>query len=215
MSQVYESMSIPKDECYTTLYESKRIIRFLLENNIEKSLKIWLPFDDNNSRIVIALKEAGFENVINTSLASGHDLYHYEPKDYDIIFSNPPFSGRTKLIKRLEELGKPYIILQAVQAFNNNYFRKLLLTNKIQLIFPDNRMSFITFNEKQNKLVENKSGIAFYSFWIVKSLNLNSNLPFIELPLYKDIIHIKEEFDSYGRVVENDHLTIFNWKEKI
>ena len=116
---IYQEMRVAKDECYTTTAESDKLVDYLLGTKaITLDTKIWLPFDTDVSRIYLfRLKAKGFKNLIRTSLAEGLDFYHYEPEEWDVIISNPPFSGRTQLLKRLFSFGKPFVILQGTQFF--------------------------------------------------------------------------------------------------
>lgn len=95
MSNIYQDMRIAKDEAYTTRAEADKLVDFLLTTNaITLDTKIWLPFDTEFSRIYLSFKDKGFKNLIRTSLAEGLDFYHFEPEEWEVIISNPPFSGR-------------------------------------------------------------------------------------------------------------------------
>lgn len=72
---------------------------------------IWCPFDNENSEFVKVFKEEGY-NVITTHIDSGQNFFYYEPAEkYDYIISNPPFSLKDDILKRLYELNKPYAML--------------------------------------------------------------------------------------------------------
>ncbi|MCK9236260.1 MAG: hypothetical protein M0Q41_13370 [Bacteroidales bacterium] len=168
MSNIYQDMRIAKDECYTTSAEADKLVDFLLDNKlIALDTKIWLPFDTEFSRIYLSFKNKGFKKLIRTSLAEGMNFYHFEPEAWDVIISNPPFSGRTKLLKRLFSFNKPFIILQGTQFFNNQFAVNYLCKHdeEVSFLFPEGRMSFMTYNEEENIVKSNKSGAAFYSFW--------------------------------------------------
>lgn len=49
--------------------------------------------------------------VIHSHIDEGKNFFFYEPDEYDIIISNPPFSIKDDIIKHLYELSKPYAIL--------------------------------------------------------------------------------------------------------
>jgi ATP-dependent protease Clp ATPase subunit len=65
---------------------------------------VWCPFDTENSEFVLVLRENGYK-VIHSHLWEGKDFLTYEPDEhYDCILSNPPFSIKLEVFKRLFEL---------------------------------------------------------------------------------------------------------------
>ena len=59
------------------------------------------------SNYVKVLSEEGFK-VIHSHIDEGKNFFFYEPEcEYDIIISNPPFSQKDNVLKRLYELNKP------------------------------------------------------------------------------------------------------------
>ena len=69
------------------------------------------------------------------------DFFNYEPYYYDIIISNPPFSIKDAVLKRLYELNKPFAILLPMNSLQGvniyQYFK-----NGIQLLAFDQRIGF-------------------------------------------------------------------------
>ena len=144
-------MKAGRDECYTTRAEADKLVETLLKHKVvNTSLTIWLPFDTDYSRVYQAFKAAGFKNLIRSSLSDGKDFYFFEPKQYDVIVSNPPFSGRTKLFKRLFSLKKPFVMLQATQTFNNQTLVKYMCEEEVTLLMPRTRMNFMTHSSTEN-----------------------------------------------------------------
>lgn len=130
------------DELYTPRILVEPIIEF-----IPKGSTIWCPFDTENSEFVIVLKEHGFK-VIHSHIWEGKDFFNYEPTEhYDYIISNPPFSLKLDVFKRLVKLGKPFAVLMNSMAEQyqivGNYFYKLSQQGKqIQKLTPDKKVSF-------------------------------------------------------------------------
>ena len=93
------------NELYTPYYATDHIIKYLPKDKI-----IWCPFDENWSAFYNRLKEEGY-NVVRSSLAEGQDFFNYEPKKWDIIVSNPPFSIKDKVLERLYSFNKPFAVL--------------------------------------------------------------------------------------------------------
>jgi hypothetical protein len=167
------------NECYTRYIEAKKLVDFLEEYNMKDKV-IWCPFDNNNSNIVIALKERGY-NVINTHIKLGQDFLTFIPNfEWDIMISNPPFSKRTRFFNKINSYNKPYIMLQPIMFFNNNSMIRDLIrsSNQYRFIFPNYRMGFIV--KSGYGYTEKDKTTAFYSFWLCKDLFLDKNV-FIEL----------------------------------
>ena len=210
---VFFNMNVARDECYTTSAESDKLVNYLTENNlINKSMLIWLPFDNELSNIYKSLHQAGYKTIL-TNLELGLDFYTTEPQEWDVIITNPPFSGRTKLMHRLLSFGKPFIILQATQFFNNQHAVNCLceFSDDFQFILPRSRMNFLTFNEKENIIKSSKNGASFYSFWLCYKMNLKKSFNAIKDNGKEKIV---EKYYQQGNVVKDNHLTLFNYLEK-
>ena len=164
------------NEVYTRLIEAEKLIIFLKSNNFNKDKIIWCPFDTDNSNIVIALKNKGY-NVINTHKDLGQDFLTFNPTfNFDIMISNPPFSKRTKFFNKINSYNKPYIMLQPIMFFNNNSMIRELIkdSNRYRFIFPNYSMGFIVKSGFEYK--EKNKTTAFYSFWLCKDMFLDNKI---------------------------------------
>lgn len=83
------------DEYFTPAYAVYPIIKRLKPNST-----IWCPFDKDNSEFVSVLKKEGFK-VINTHIEYGQDFFEVEVPRCDYIISNPPYSLKSEVFKRL------------------------------------------------------------------------------------------------------------------
>lgn len=54
--------------------------------------------------------------IIYTHIDEDKNFFYYEPDNYDIIISNPPFSQKDDILKRLYELNKPYAMLLPIPS---------------------------------------------------------------------------------------------------
>lgn len=117
-----------------------------IKNYIPKDKKIWEAFYGDGS--------SG-----NNLTQLGYDVIH-EQVDFfendlgEIIVSNPPFSKVDKILPRLVELNKPFILIMPSSKINTQYFRKCFANSEdpIQIIIPRKRIQFIkNGNELQNK----------------------------------------------------------------
>lgn len=124
------------DEQLTPRYAVEPILKYL-----DKHKTVWCPFDKEDSEYVKVLKENGF-NVINTHIDFEQDFLNYEPTElYDIIISNPPFSIKDKVLKRLNELNKPYAMLLPLPTLQGqSRFQDI---KDCQALIFDKRIKFI------------------------------------------------------------------------
>ena len=167
------------DECYTPFYAVKPIIKYL-----PRDKKIWCPFDEEWSAFYQTLNRYGFD-VVRSSLVEGQDFFEYEPDDYDIIVSNPPFSKKDKVLKRLYELGKPFMILLPLTSLQGQK-RYKCFSQGIQMLAFDKRIHYHT-----NNMTHYTKGNHFASAYFCRNI-LPDNLIIEELieydePLIDDI----------------------------
>lgn len=126
-----------KDEYYTPKILVEPIIKYLKPKST-----IWCPFDTENSEFVILLKENGF-NVIYSHIWYGQDFFNYEPNvEYDYIISNPPFTRKLDVLKRLYQLNKPFAMIMGLPILNYQEIGKFFLDKELQLLIFDKKVSF-------------------------------------------------------------------------
>ena len=126
-----------KDEYYTPEILVKPILKYLKPNST-----IWCPFDTENSEFVILLKEAGHK-VIFSHIRLGQDIFEYQPnEDYEYIVSNPPFTKKLEVFKRLYEIGKPFAMICGLPILNYQEIGEFFLDKELQLLIVDKKVSF-------------------------------------------------------------------------
>jgi len=107
---------------------------------IPKDKIIWCPFDCEWSAFYQKLKEEAF-NVVRSSISEGQDFFEYEPEEWDIIVSNPPFSLKDRVLERLYLLNKPFAILLPLNSLQGKtrykYFKQ-----GIQILSFDARVCY-------------------------------------------------------------------------
>ena len=131
---------------YTLPYGVEPIIKHIkrfVERQDKDVIKVWCTFDLPNSEFVKQISNIDGVEVINSHLLTGQDFYSFEP-DFDIIISNPPFKGTTKLYERLISFGKPFAMIFNMAKLNDKNPLNIFKLNgrKPQLIIFDNRMVF-------------------------------------------------------------------------
>lgn len=146
------------DEYYTPKEPIESLLPYLKKNDI-----IWCPFDLESSEFVKVFKNNGFK-VIASHIDNGENFFFYEPKEhYDVIISNPPFSCKDAILKRLFELNKPFAMLLPLPTLQGQT-RFPYLENTQALIF-DKRINFYK-DEEHTQMVK---GVAFASIFICKN----------------------------------------------
>lgn len=155
----YLNASRNNDECYTPHYAVNPLIKY-----ISSQLTVWYPFDTINSAFVNELFING-NKVIFSHINDGKDFFNYEPPYYDIIISNPPFSIKDAVLKRLYELNKPFAMLLPVNTIQGvtryKYFK-----NGIQLLVFDQRIGF----HNLNNMITTVEGSPFASAYFCRDL---------------------------------------------
>ena len=117
------------DECYTLPYGVEPIIKY-----IPKDAVVWCPFDKENSEFVQQIVANG-NKVVCSHIDNGQDFYSFEPDEHwDVIVSNPPFTGKKKIFERALDLGRPFALICSATWFNDaapvQIFLTVLLTIK-------------------------------------------------------------------------------------
>lgn len=159
------------DEVYTPAYAVKPIIKYI--DMLGYPLTIWCPFDKGDSEYVKLIRGAG-HCVIASHIDEGKNFFHYEPQEYDIIVSNPPFSIKDDVMRRLYELNKPYAILLPIPSLQGQ--KRFPYIKNCQALIFDKRINYYTSVEKK----EIQKGVSFGSFYLCKDF-LPKDLIFEEL----------------------------------
>ena len=153
-----------RDEYITPFSAWEQIQQF-----IPKDKTIWEPFYAEGSSGT-HLRKLGFE------------VYH-EDEDFfkedhgDIVVSNPPFSKKQEVLKRLKLLNKPFIILAPTFMLPSVYFRKLFGdTGTVQIIIPPARVQFQVVTD--GSLVS-AGRPSFDCFYYCVGMNLPKDLVFL------------------------------------
>ena len=126
------------DECYTPKYAVKPILEYIEPKSI-----IWCPFDTKDSEYVKVLSKEG-HTVIKSHLDDGNDFFNYFPKEHiEYIISNPPYSIKYEVFKRLFELSIPFAMLVGVVGLFESQKRfELFRDNPFEIMYFNRRISF-------------------------------------------------------------------------
>ena len=126
------------DECYTPREGVEPLLKYL-EPFRDKI--IWCPFDKEESEFVKCFQENNFK-VVYSHIDNGQDFYNYEPKKWDLIVSNPPFTNKRQIFERAISFNKPFCLLMTLAWLNDTAPKELWATKDLQLLMFDKRMKF-------------------------------------------------------------------------
>ncbi len=162
----FDNKSFLKHDDYMTPKSAWEDIKQYIPNN----KVIWEPFyGDGKSGDY--LYELGF-NVIHNQ----EDFF--KNNKGDIVVSNPPFSDYKRILERLKELDKPFILILPSSKINTQYFRNLFCNdNDLQLIIPRKR---IQFKKMVNGIVCSKTNSCnFDCFYYCWKMNLERDITWL------------------------------------
>lgn len=115
---------------------------------------------------------------MHSHIDEGKNFFFYEPsEDYDIIISNPPFSQKDNVLKRLYELDKPYAMLLLIPALQGQA-RFPYIKDNLQYLGFDKRVNYYTNQD----LTQVQKGVSFGSCYLCKNF-LPKDLIIEELPI--------------------------------
>jgi len=159
---------IKHDDYMTPKYAWENILHL-----IPKDKTIWEAFyGDGKSGTY--LTELGL-NVIHEPI----DFFDDDTlPEYDILISNPPFSQSKKIMDRLRELDKPFILIMPSPKINTSYFRAWK-DKGLQIIVPRKRIHF-------TKLIDGvmpegwKNACNFDCFYYCYKIGLDKDITWLE-----------------------------------
>ena len=156
------------DECYTPDYAVQPILEY-----IPQDVTVWCPFDTEESEFV---KQISKTNPVTYShLDKGQDFFQYQPSEWDIIISNPPFSNKKKFFQRALAFNKPFALIMTNTWLNDSTPKILFKDKDLQLLMFDKRMEFVNPNGQVNNKITFSSSYYCWNFLpkqiIMKTLN--------------------------------------------
>ena len=145
------------DECYTPEYGVKPILEFIPSNSV-----VWCPFDTSESEFV---KQISLTNkVIYSHISTGQDFFNYEPTNWDMIISNPPFTNKRKYFERVLSFNKPFALIMTNTWLNDSAPKQLFKDKDLQLLMFDKRMKFHQQDGKETDKITFSSSYYCWNF---------------------------------------------------
>lgn len=131
------------DECYTPYYAIEPLLEYIPKDKI-----IWCPFDEEWSAFYQTFKKHGY-HVIRSHIKEGFDFFNYEPNEWDIMVSNPPFSKKVNVLDRALKLGKPFALLLPLGTIQGQHTFPIMKQG-IEVLAFDKRVAFHTKGDMEH-----------------------------------------------------------------
>jgi hypothetical protein len=137
----------PMDNCQTPPYALNPLLKYL-----SRSQTIWEPAMGEGI-LARALHQKGFQ-VVASDIQNEQDFFEYHtrwkfPQEneygdccWDVIVTNPPYSGKAEWIQRCYELGKPFALLLPVETLGVKKTSRWFSVYGIQVLFMIPRIDF-------------------------------------------------------------------------
>ena len=158
------------DECYTPDYGVEPILKY-----IPKDATVWCPFDKEESQFVIQISKQN--KVIRSHLESGQDFFDYEPEEWDMIVSNPPFTDKRKFFERALSFNKPFALIMTNTWLNDSAPKQIFKDKDLQLLMFDKRMKFISPDGRDNDKITFSSSYYCYNILPKQIIMEELNVP--------------------------------------
>lgn len=150
-------------------YETPRSAWLAIEHLIPRDKVIWEAFYCKGTSGEI-LRSMGFDVI--------HEPVDFYSNDLgDIIVSNPPFSDAKRVMARLKELDKPFILIMPSSKINTSYFREWKDAG-LQICIPRKRIQFNKVVD--GNIVEQKNSCNFDCFYYCYKIGLPNDIIFLD-----------------------------------
>ncbi len=150
------------DDYYTPKSTWKLIAPFIPENKV-----IWeMCLLNSNEQSKKYLKE-----VLPTCTIVGNKTVDCLETTYwgaDIIITNPPFETeiKKKILKRLVEIDKPFILVMNCLNIFSKYFHEIFNDLDIKYIIPRQKLHYDKYKEGGEEFLESKKNTSFNSIFV-------------------------------------------------
>lgn len=157
---------------YSNDYQTPPEALIPLLPHLKKNWIIW-ECAAGKGNLVKVLRKEGFK-VISSDILTGKDFLNWEPRKYDCIITNPPYSLKQEFLERAYLLGKPFAFLLPLTSFETGKRQTFFRCCGLEAIFFDKRINFQTPNGKGD-------GSWFATAWFTNWLSIGQQLTFTSL----------------------------------
>ncbi len=148
---------VGNDENYTPFYGVEPILKY-----IPRGAVVWCPFDTPESEFV---KQISNQNkVVFSHIDESKDFFEYEPENWDIIVSNPPFKNKKLFFLRALSFNKPFALLMTLAWLNDSAPKKIFKDKALELLMFDKRIKFTNPDGRPNNKITFSSAYYCHDF---------------------------------------------------
>lgn len=158
------------DECYTPAYGVTPILKYIPEG-----ATVWCPFDTEDSEFVKQISQQN--KVVHSHINNEQNFYTYEPDNWDVIVSNPPFTGKRQIFERALSFGKPFALIMTNTWLNDSAPKQLFKDKDLQLLMFDKRMKFHSPDGRSNDKITFSSSYYCWDFLPKQIIMEELNVP--------------------------------------
>jgi hypothetical protein len=126
-------------------------------------------------RLLVERLVAEGYRVEESELLRGQNYFDYQPAEWDIQVTNPPYSIKHLWMRRAYELGKPFALLMPIEAVGTQRFQVLIKEFGAEIMLLNRRVNF-----KMPVKGWKGSQAQFPVAWYTWQLNLGSPLVFAD-----------------------------------
>lgn len=101
---------------------------------------IWEPANGQGI-LSNALKVADFD-IVTSDIQTGQNFFEYDPDNWDVLITNPPFSIKPAWLRRCYELCKPFALLMPVEFMGTAGAAKLFAEYGVEIMILTPRVDF-------------------------------------------------------------------------
>jgi len=123
------------DLCQTPAYALDPLLPY-----IAKDKTIWEPAA-GEGLLAGAIESAG-HSVVTSELQRGQNFFQYQPPQWDVLVTNPPYTIKFKWMARCYELGKPFALLIPGDAILAASAQILMQRYGYEIMLLDKRVDF-------------------------------------------------------------------------
>ena len=163
-----------RDQCQTPYYALDLILPWLPQFD---GLTIWEPAT-GQGMMVDRLVFKGHQ-VLGTDLLTGSNYFDFQPHDYGVQVTNPPYSVKYEWLERAYHLGKPFALLMPIDVMGAATAQRLFSEYGVQIILMDKRIDFYMPNKGFKK-----GGSPFASAWYTWKFNLPDQINYATITQY-------------------------------
>lgn len=142
---------------------------------LDRSSLIW-ECATGNGNLTNELRARGYK-VIDTDILSGFDFLTWQPPQWNVIVTNPPYPLKQEFLERAYSLGKPFAFLMPITTLETYKRQRLFHRFGVEVVLMDRRINFETPFGVNGKAW-------FGSAWFTRGLNIGSQLTFFSYKRY-------------------------------